>query len=323
MPVLAQEEPYLDDRSSPQALVRSLYNAINRKEFARDYAYFANPPAATLDDYAKGYGDTESVTLVVGTPASEGAAGSTFYSLPVAISAAGANEQVFAGCYTLRLANPQVQGQPFVPLSIEKGALKPVSGPIETALPASCPDGPALPAQNLAIERAQQKFLASRMDACQVEEGNEPKAWDIGFHYASDAPDAEESKVTLIQFFCTRGAYNEVYAYYIVDTIGEVKELHFAEPDLDIRYENDDSEGKLESMTVIGFNTTDVLINADYDPDTRSITSWSKWRGVGDASTSGRWIFREGDFALVHYEVDPTYNGEIDPQPVLDYDTGP
>ena len=322
-PALAQDSPYLDDRSTPQSLVQSLYNAIGRKEYARAWSYFANPPAPTLEEYAKGYEGTESVTLILGAPAVEGAAGSTFYALPVALSAAGANEQVFAGCYTLRLANPQIQGEPYIPLAIEKGTLAAASVPLENALPTSCPDAGPLPPQNAVLERARAKFMASRLDTCIVEEGKDPQAWDIGFHYASDAPDAAESKATLIEFFCRRGAYNEVFVYYLADPAGEVHELHFAEPELDIRYENDDSSGKLESMNVIGFKTSDYLINPDYDAATKTLSSWSKWRGVGDASSVGHWIFREGDFALVKFEVDPTYDGEIEHQTVVDYDSGP
>jgi hypothetical protein len=34
-------------------------------------------------------------------------------------------------------------------------------------------------------------------------------------------------------------------------------------------------------------------------------------------------MFRSGTFSLVRYEVDASYDGEINPQPVLDYATGP
>lgn len=322
-PASAQQEPYLDDRSTPQALVRSLYNAINRKEYARAYAYFANPPASTLNDYAKGYDETEAVTLIVGTPAQEGAAGSTFYTLPIAISATGANEQVFAGCYTMRLANPQIQGDPYRPLAIEKGSLAPVSGPVETALPASCPDNPPLPAQNAVLERAKAKFMGSRLDSCEIEEGNEPQPWDISYHYTSDAESEPPRKATLIRFYCSRGAYNEVHVYYLADDIGQMRELHFAVPELDIHYENNDSDAKVESINVIGFNTEDGLVNSEFDPATNTIGSWSKWRGIGDASSIGKWIFRNGDFTLVKFEVDASYDGEIEHQTVVDYDTPP
>jgi hypothetical protein len=47
------------------------------------------------------------------------------------------------------------------------------------------------------------------------------------------------------------------------------------------------------------------------------------WRGLGDASDSGTWLFRNGDFALVRYEVDASHDGEINPDTVLDYETPP
>ncbi len=322
-PCFAQEDPYLDDRSTPQALLKSLYNAIGRKEYARAYSYFANPPAPTLADYAKGYEDTEGLTLAVGAPLVEGAAGSTFYVLPVAISAVGANEQVFAGCYTMQLADPQIQGEPYRPLAIVKGTLAPVAGRLDDALPAACPDSPPLPAQNAVLERARAKFEATRLDSCQVEEGNDPQVWDLAFHYRSDADGAPANKATLIRFFCARGAYNETHAYYLANEIGDLRELHFAIPELDIRYEDDNADGKVESIGVIGFNSVDTLVNSDFDPTTSTIGSWSKWRGVGDASSVGSWIFRDGDFALVKFDVDASYDGEIEHQTVVDYDTPP
>jgi hypothetical protein len=34
-------------------------------------------------------------------------------------------------------------------------------------------------------------------------------------------------------------------------------------------------------------------------------------------------MFRNGAFTLVIYDVDASYDGEVDPQPVIDYQTGP
>ena len=87
--------------------------------------------------------------------------------------------------------------------------------------------------------------------------------------------------------------------------------------------EDPDEQTKLKSMTIIGYKATDQLVNSDYDENERSLTSFNKWRGIGDISSTGKWIFRDGDFALVHYEVDPTENGEIDGQPVLDFESAP
>lgn len=76
----AQEEfPYVDDRSDGAALVRSLYNAINRKEYARAYGYFgASKPVGEFKAFAEGYAKTVSVEAKFGKVLTEGAAGSIF-----------------------------------------------------------------------------------------------------------------------------------------------------------------------------------------------------------------------------------------------------
>ena len=42
-----------------------------------------------------------------------------------------------------------------------------------------------------------------------------------------------------------------------------------------------------------------------------------------DASSAGTYLFRNGNFSLVQYDVDASYDGEINPETVLDYNTPP
>lgn len=317
---------YMDDRSDPSALVQSLYNAVTRKEYARAWSYFSTKPAASLDAFAAGFADTAGVAVVTGTPTEEGAAGSVFHSLPVAIRAtddAGA-EQVFAGCYTLKLANPQIQGDPFAPLHIDKATLAASDKGLDEALPAQCGDGPPPPARDATLERAKAEFVASRSDDCiqAPDEVAEPESFPIRFRYASDTDAEPEREARLFRFFCSRGAYNETHVYLLANDLGELQELHFSTPELDIRYA-DGGEEKVESITVKGFNSAAGLVNSEYDPATRTLTSWSKWRGVGDASSIGTWIFRNGDFALVQFDVDASYDGEIEHTTVVNYNEAP
>jgi hypothetical protein len=124
LPGLAADDQYVDDRSNAAALVRSLYNAVSRKEYGRAWSYYGDQkPAKTLDKFAEGYADTARVDVATGGVSEEGAAGSTFYQVAVAIQATNKNGDVsvFAGCYTARLANPQIQGEAFSPLHLEKG----------------------------------------------------------------------------------------------------------------------------------------------------------------------------------------------------------
>ena len=41
------------------------------------------------------------------------------------------------------------------------------------------------------------------------------------------------------------------------------------------------------------------------------------------ASCKETWIFRDGEFTLMKYDVDASYDGEINPETVLDYEPRP
>ncbi len=327
----AQETRYIDDRSSAASLIQSFYNAINRQEYARAWDYFGDQkPAKDLDAFAKGYEGTQQVNVITGSVASEGAAGSTFYYLPVAIVAfdKGGGEKVFAGCYTLRLANPAIQGEPFRPLHIEKGSLKPSTVSYEEALPKDCPDAPAPEQTDTVLSDVRTLFDTMHPECDRHLPGGDPanaevEQYRIPYRYSTDADGDPERTARLFRFYCGTGAYNESHVYYQHDEDEGLREVQFATPELDIRYEDDNSDEKVESVSIIGYTATPKLINSFYDEGSHSITSHGKWRGVGDASDSGTWLFRNGEFTLVKYDVDASYDGEINPETVLDYDTAP
>ncbi|MDQ2704584.1 MAG: DUF1176 domain-containing protein [Pseudomonadota bacterium] len=326
---LTQDMPYLDDRSSAATIVKSLYNAVNRKEYARAWDYFGDQkPAEDVEAFAKGYESTAQVELITGEVASEGAAGSVYYHVPVAIrsSSTDGNEQVFAGCYVARLANPAIQEPPFRPLHIEKGSLKASDLAYEEAVPESCPDAPAAEATDTILAQAKTAFLVSH-PACDPHSpgSDQPEVSEYGitFRNASDMDDQPERQARLFRFYCGAGAYNETHVYYLYDEANGLRALQFTVPELDIRYENDDFEGKVEDVSIIGYLAEDVLVNSSYDEAEHSIISYNKWRGIGDAGTTGTWIFRNGEFTLVKYDVDASYDGEVNPEPVLDFHTAP
>lgn len=146
LPAAQAAEPpaYLDDRSTPASLIRSLYNAINRKEYARAYSYFDDSATPSYEKYTAGYKTTEAVDLAVGKAEEEGAAGSILSRVPVAIRAHmdDGTSKTFAGCYWLRIAQPTIQTPPFTPLHISKAKLNPASarGALAGLVPGSCPD---------------------------------------------------------------------------------------------------------------------------------------------------------------------------------------
>ncbi len=142
---------YLDDRSTPAALVQSHYNAINRGEYLRAWSYFgAN--AYARDDDADAQADYEAMKtlyeepaffeVLTGTVTEEGAAGSTYSYVPVALKVRdgdGATYQL-AGCYAIRLAQPANQdAPPYHPMHIVSGELDLADDTsLESVLPSDC-----------------------------------------------------------------------------------------------------------------------------------------------------------------------------------------
>jgi hypothetical protein len=143
LPAFAQDQPdYLDDRSTAAAVIQSFYNAISRQEYARAWSYYQDGQGVPkFDAFQQGYAKTQSVDVTVGDTSEEGAAGSTFYTVPVSLDATDVDgkHSYFAGCYTLRLAQPAIQAEPpFHPLHIVEGHLKKAKGAGEGYLPDDC-----------------------------------------------------------------------------------------------------------------------------------------------------------------------------------------
>ncbi len=135
---LSAPPAYSDDRSTPEALVQSLYNAINRKEYLRAWSYFQPGATPAYTAFKAGYADTASVEVKLGKASAEGATGSVQTRLPVTIRAhqSDGTSTVFAGCYTLVQVDPSVQdAPPFRPIQIAMAHLQASTSGFDNAAP--------------------------------------------------------------------------------------------------------------------------------------------------------------------------------------------
>jgi hypothetical protein len=142
------EPGYLDDRSTPEAVISSYYDAVNRREYSRAYSYW-EPAAAErelppFDVFASGYADTVAVDLTLGDVGSGAGAGQLYYTVPVTLvaSMSDGSIQTFVGCYTLHLGRPQLQAvPPFQPLGIQSASVEAVDNAAPTAdlMAQACP----------------------------------------------------------------------------------------------------------------------------------------------------------------------------------------
>ena len=322
-PAAAAEPDYLDDRSDAVQLIRSHYNAVNRREYARAFDYFAEAPAKSFAAYVKGYAETEFVDVLTGKVTAEGAAGSTFYVVPTAIRAKGPKGfSYFSGCYAIKAVNGTIQDPPSRPLQIQSAKLKPstegdytsyslpnCAQSEESAAEEGTPDAETLLAQ------ATGRFVREMAGQCEktaetLAGTNPPDVFQISYRQSYDGAEDPPRAFTLFAFACSMAAYNSGEVYYGYEQVEGLRRLSFAAPDLDISYE-DQEQSKLKTMAVNGFRTDDTLVNSSYDPDSKTITFFAKWRGIGDASSNGEYAFRDGRFVLVNYDVDPTTDEKI------------
>jgi hypothetical protein len=102
--------PRFENRNTALGLLRSYYNAVNRREYRRAFDYIESNAfartfnAAAYRRFAQGYANTAAVVLSTGVTRTEGAAGSVFTSIPTVLVATHTNGRVqrFYGCYVMR-----------------------------------------------------------------------------------------------------------------------------------------------------------------------------------------------------------------------------
>lgn len=126
-----------------------------------------------------------------------------------------------------------------------------------------------------------------------------------------------ERKATLFEIYCMSGAYNTSNLYVLKDAEGKLSLVSFASPTFDVAYaDGDETETRLKQDPVVtGYSTSFLLTNPSFDEKTLTLSEFAKWRGIGDAWSAGDWQFRDGQFVLTRYEIDPIYDGNLDNAP--------
>jgi len=130
--------------------------------------------------------------------------------------------------------------------------------------------------------------------------------------------------VTTFEFACDIGAYNEVRAFLMNTQTDGLLPASFPAPVPDVHYvetaENvgDLYAGPVDRIDIRGYIARPTLTNPSVDEATGQITTWEKWRGIGDASSSGVWDLTPDGYVLRRYDIDATYDGVNNPMTVLD-----
>jgi hypothetical protein len=192
-------------------------------------------------------------------------------------------------------------------------------------LPILALSGTAVLAQDASIEKRVMKLHAlaggdwCEPDAVALDDEERFESWTFSYQPSWD-PEGEPEEVTLFRVWCMSGAYNVNHAFYVLTEFEGLMPLTFATPTFEAVYgEGGDIDAPLENLTLTGLGTSNFLVNSGFDPETLTVSSTSYWRGIGDASSAGIWVFEDGEFTLVRYEIDASYDGEVNPETVIDY----
>lgn len=193
--------------------------------------------------------------------------------------------------------------------------------PVFLMLSAACPAfalDKATPESILAASKA------AFSDACwllaeQDDESSAPTELPVAYDVTvpSEYGDAPETYV-IWEVLCDRAAYNELFIYWVEDKYFGATPLSFPVPVYKAQKERpDDTESPVKSIALTGWTSMMKLVNPVFDPATRSFSHYSKYRGFGDAFDAGTWVFNGNGTELVFFEVDASYDGEINPLPLF------
>ncbi|MCW1918648.1 DUF1176 domain-containing protein [Rhodobacter sp. KR11] len=120
--------------------------------------------------------------------------------------------------------------------------------------------------------------------------------------------------LTLWHFGCSMGAYNAADIFLTWTDYDGFVTASFARPELNVVTENpEDPESKVLSVDIIGWTADPVAMNPQFDPATLTLTTYSAWRGIGDAFDGATYVLTQGHFRLTRHEVDASYDGAQSP----------
>ncbi|NKX44997.1 hypothetical protein [Roseicyclus persicicus] len=122
-------------------------------------------------------------------------------------------------------------------------------------------------------------------------------------------------------FRCNVGAYNVQSVLIGYTEADGITPLSVASPDLDIVLEDpDDLDSAVREVRIVGWSASQIVVNAEIDTAIGELREIGYWRGMGDASSAAVWRLVDLNFRLVRYDVDPTYDGEVNPTTLVLFD---
>lgn len=157
---------------------------------------------------------------------------------------------------------------------------------------------------------------------CDTNQGwvsEEPAVKHVISYQKSWGLEGEMTNYTFYKVMCYAAPYNTSYVIVAEDEFSDhgYKILNFAVPLVNYVMEKELSNevgyevDVIESWSLKGFYTTTLIDEAYYEEDAKTITTYSRGRGVGDSYYSNIYTFNEGQWILTKSIQDPTFDEKM------------
>jgi hypothetical protein len=151
--------------------------------------------------------------------------------------------------------------------------------------------------------------VAARPDACQHDQ-LAFVAWSE--EYLIQAELRGTDGLTLHGVPCILGAYNLGYVFFTHSEEGGVRNLGFAHPYV-AHAPAETWNGPVTLGPITSWGSHDTLTSPVWDAEAQTLTTHSRFRGMGDAASRGVWGFEQGYTQLRYYELDMSYDDKYTP----------
>lgn len=168
--------------------------------------------------------------------------------------------------------------------------------------------------QQTARQLAYERHLDSVPPECDGESGSETARAQAVSPLLRIGEEGAARDALLVEFICRSQAQERSAVYILVDENGVASPVFFPAPQLEIRYKAGGDEVQAIVITERVHNRE--VINARYDPGSRTMEEFDTWSERGMTDTRTRWGFRDGRFQIMSFATD----GQHDPQILIERD---
>jgi hypothetical protein len=173
--------------------------------------------------------------------------------------------------------------------------------------------------------RATEAFLATYRESCApiaeatpLEE-RKPDIYEFKYRDIQSAAEDPDQTVAVYRFFCTQHPKNVTHVFFMRNSFDDLQPLNFSAPTVHVDYENESPDGKVLGVKIIGMETQYLLLNSEVDTAANTISSYETGGGPAEASSSGIWVLKDGNFVLSVYHFNAGNDEDGKQEAVVDY----